>query len=637
MKKLITILCFLGVLITSYSQCVTPQPFCTGTTSTFVASTNTTSPSGPNYGCLGSQPNPSWYYLQMQNSGSVNINLQGQSDVDFILWGPFASSSLPCVSTSSLTGGTIVDCSFSASATETINIPQSATSGQVYVLLVTNYANISQTISLGQSNSNPGTGTTNCAIICNVTTGNNGPVCPGNTVNLTSSLVNNGVYSWTGPNGFISNQQNPTVTPPSTPGSYTYNLSVNNGSTTCVSTTTVVVKDPLINPIATQTICVGSQVVLNATGTTLTNIVWSGGITNNTPFIPSTTTTYTVNALSVGCPVSTSTTVTVNPYPIVNAGLDTLICSGDSIILYGSGNWDNGVISGVPFYPINTTLYTLTNTLLGCTSTDGVLITVSQTPTSTFTISDTSGCVPLSVNFNYTGLNSPSLLWDLGNGTTSTSNSVNTNYTNPGCFNVVLTATNIDGCLSTTIVNNAVCTYPNPIADFLVSPTELDLFNSTSQMINLSVNGNTYFWSFGDGSVSNNMNPLHNFPSAPGIYPITLITTSVDGCKDTSYYNITVNDNLIIYIPNTFTPDGDEYNNSWLPVFTSGFDPNDFNLFIYNRWGETIWESKDPNEAWDGTYKGVKCQDGVYVYKIIYGDKKTGEKSMITGHINSIR
>ena len=70
----------------------------------------------------------------------------------------------------------------------------------------------------------------------------------------------------------------------------------------------------------------------------------------------------------------------------------------------------------------------------------------------------------------------------------------------------------------------------------------------------------------------------------------------------------------LIYIPNTFTPDGDENNNTWLPVFTSGFDPQDFYLTIYNRWGELIFKSYNSTIPWDGTYNNTKCQDGVYTW-----------------------
>ena len=92
-------------------------------------------------------------------------------------------------------------------------------------------------------------------------------------------------------------------------------------------------------------------------------------------------------------------------------------------------------------------------------------------------------------------------------------------------------------------------------------------------------------------------------------------------------------------MPNSFTPDQDEFNQTWGPVFTQGFDPYNFDLFVFNRWGEIVWESHDSQGRWDGTYgnKGRECADGVYTWKISYKPKETDEKIDITGSIRLIR
>jgi gliding motility-associated-like protein len=83
------------------------------------------------------------------------------------------------------------------------------------------------------------------------------------------------------------------------------------------------------------------------------------------------------------------------------------------------------------------------------------------------------------------------------------------------------------------------------------------------------------------------------------------------------------------------------YNQTFKPVFTSGFDPYDYNLFIYNRWGELIFESKDANFGWDGTYgvrsQNRKVQDGTYSYQVYYKLKNNDFKSVVSGHVNVIR
>ncbi len=144
--------------------CATAKPFCTGISYSFPSATNGTAESGPDYGCLGSQPNPSWYYLKIGTSGNIVIGINQVDDnavprdVDFICWGPFSSPVTPC--TGLLTAGNIVDCSYSTSATETCTIP-SAVVGQYYILLLTNYSNQPAHITFSQTG---GTGATDCSI-----------------------------------------------------------------------------------------------------------------------------------------------------------------------------------------------------------------------------------------------------------------------------------------------------------------------------------------------------------------------------------------------------------------------------------------------------------------------------------------
>ena len=94
---------------------------------------------------------------------------------------------------------------------------------------------------------------------------------------------------------------------------------------------------------------------------------------------------------------------------------------------------------------------------------------------------------------------------------------------------------------------------------------------------------------------------------------------------------------LLFYAPNSFTPDGNEHNQTWNPVFTSGIDVYDYTLTIYNRWGECVFESKDAFEGWDGTYDNRKCQDGTYAYDIQFGVTETAYNYVVRGHFTLIR
>jgi gliding motility-associated-like protein len=138
--------------------------------------------------------------------------------------------------------------------------------------------------------------------------------------------------------------------------------------------------------------------------------------------------------------------------------------------------------------------------------------------------------------------------------------------------------------------------------------------------INTDILNVTWYW---DSVGVNTITVIHTANGCPSL--IEQILVVIEECPQT-----------LIWIPNAFTPNGDEDNNTWQPVFTDGYDPQDFSLLIMNRWGETIWESHNANESWDGTYRGTLCPSGIYVYKITYGNDKTSEKNVLIGHITMI-
>ena len=93
----------------------------------------------------------------------------------------------------------------------------------------------------------------------------------------------------------------------------------------------------------------------------------------------------------------------------------------------------------------------------------------------------------------------------------------------------------------------------------------------------------------------------------------------------------------LIYIPNSFTPDGDEFNNIFTPVFTNGFDPANFQMDIYNRWGELIFQSFNAEKGWDGYFNGKLCTVGTYTWKIEFKTSLNEERKIILGSVNVIR
>ena len=122
-------------------------------------------------------------------------------------------------------------------------------------------------------------------------------------------------------------------------------------------------------------------------------------------------------------------------------------------------------------------------------------------------------------------------------------------------------------------------------------------------------------------------------------FEVTLIASTSMGCIDSTSIAIAPQRGGIYYIPNSFTPDGDMYNQVFKPFFTAGFDIYQYNMQIYNRWGEIIFETNNLDFGWDGSYglEGTDALAGSYTYKINIKVPDNDDRVIITGHVNLIR
>ena len=124
-----------------------------------------------------------------------------------------------------------------------------------------------------------------------------------------------------------------------------------------------------------------------------------------------------------------------------------------------------------------------------------------------------------------------------------------------------------------------------------------------------------------------------------GVFTISVVHYS-NGCVSNQQETVVVVQNCpeeLIYIPNTFTPDGNELNQVFLPVFTSGFDQYDYELLIFNRWGNLIFESNDHKMGWDGTFNNAYAQNGTYSWIIRYGNVETDQKTESRGFVTILK
>lgn len=213
-------------------------------------------------------------------------------------------------------------------------------------------------------------------------------------------------------------------------------------------------------------------------------------------------------------------------------------------------------------------------------------------------------------------------------------------YANPGIYDINITYISTLGCTTTGSHPAIANVIPNPVADFTMSANPTTFFETVIGMQDFSSgNVDTWVWYSPLSTPTNSTqnNPTFTFPEGvTGTYPISLIVTTLEGCMDTITKNLTVNSDILFFAPNSFTPDGDEFNQSW-KWSVQGIDDQDFSLFIFNRWGEILWETHDPNSEWDGTYKGEIIPAGIYTWRARVKNINSDGKKEFTGHINIIR
>jgi gliding motility-associated-like protein len=392
------------------------------------------------------------------------------------------------------------------------------------------------------------------------------------------------------------------------------------------------------------TICAGEDAVLNATSSNADNIIWDNGVTNSQVFTPVNTLLYVATASIIEgtniCTTSESVTISVNPNPIINADEsgDTIItlCRGDSYTLIAENInnstliWTNGVIDNVLFTPTDSLMYVVTANLNGCFSSDSIIIDVVSKPIADAGL-DQKICVGDSVLIDGTTLNQSlaNISWQHG--------LIDSMYIYPLITEVHTVTATLGNCSTMDDVTITVVNLPD--ADFSFNPNPVTIENTELVFTQLNVyEGEVYEWEFGDNTSSVLEAPIHIFPEVPGLtYDVELMVTDSIGCIGSNSVQFTVFDVIIYYIPNAFTPDGDTYNETFQPVFTSGFDPYDYHLILFNRWGETIFESFNAEIGWDGTYKGKNVPDGVYTWTVQFGELLSDRKIIDRGTVTLVR
>ena len=317
------------------------------------------------------------------------------------------------------------------------------------------------------------------------------------------------------------------------------------------------------------------------------------------------------------------TTVTVNLLPDVDAGQDSLICANSTIVLQATGAdsylWSPLVGLSDPqsanpeASPLSETTYFVTGTdVNGCVNADSVNITI-------FGVAANSGdyiiCFGDSVQANALGGVTYSYSWSPMDGVSEPASSnpvlspeITTNYT--------ISVTSAFGCVAETEVNVEVLTLP--IAGF-AAEFQPSCDGIYADFQNNSQNAESYFWAFGDGTTSSDMQPIHTYEVGPGNV-ITLVAYNNDSlCVDSLIMDYSdqsfTNDSIRVEYANIFTPNNDGINDCFKPEVEGRFSEC-YEFKVYNRWGALLFEAvAGQNHCWDGRTKGgIVVPEGTYYY-----------------------
>jgi len=471
-------------------------------------------------------------------------------------------------------------------------------------------------------------------------------------------------------------------------GTYTVTITDTLGCDTIADVTIIEPAEIIVITAASDTlICVGMSTVISASaagGAGSYTYTWSDSLVSGAgpdTVYPVTPTTYTVTVTdSFGCSKMDSIMVEVNPFLIIFTAPDS-ICIGDTttistFVTGGDGDYSyqwsttpNDTTDSIIVSPQVTTTYLLIVTD-GCgtpTAVDSVTVNVNFYPNFDIGLDSARGCEPITIIFTDMIADIPgsSYLWDFGDGTTSVLQNPQHTYVTSGdseeVFYVSVIVTSPQGCTTYALDVSTIVVSPYPQANFTAIPkpkyvsnkelaAETTILSPTIWFTDRSIgeNINNWQWDFyypasGSGdSASILQNPSHEYNDTGSVecgycYEVELIVMNTFGCADTIVKKVIIRPVFNMYIPNAFTPNGDGLNDIFR-VKGIFIDEDEFEMFIYNRWGDMLFETYDINIPWDGIANGGTeiVQQDVYVYLVNLTDI-FGEEYRFVGTVTVIR
>ena len=479
----------------------------------------------------------------------------------------------------------------------------------------------------------------------------NGYVCSGGSTTLTAS--GGGTYYWLNNN---ETSTSVTITPVIIT---TYTVQVQNifGCQDTAQTTINVYPLPVAD-FTVNGVCKNNPANftdISTFGGTITSWIWdfgdgsAQGTTQNPTHSYTDTGTYIVSLIistPTGCSATKVEEVVIHPLPHAefSAGSGCVgslipfvnqssIVAPDVIQLW---SWNFGDGSSINNNPNLTHQYSAIGQYnvklvvvsdFGCRDSITHIATITPPLVINFSASDTIGCNPLCTTLQ--NLYSPpaghtaSYLWTFNDSIYDTTYSpyhcfVNNSHTLPESFSVSLTVMPDTGCVTTFTKTNYITVDPSPFADFAIEPQSTSVLFPTTYFSNYSQGGTSWHWNLGDSTINTDITPVsHTYSDTDtGHYTVTLLVTNNFGCMDTAVHIIEIYPDWTFYIPNSFTPFSSNRTNDKFQGYGFGF--KEYEMTIFDRWGNLIYHTNDYNQPWDGIANNSKEKSEIDVYVYLF-------------------
>ncbi|PLX13695.1 MAG: hypothetical protein C0594_00915 [Marinilabiliales bacterium] len=412
----------------------------------------------------------------------------------------------------------------------------------------------------------------------------------------------------------------------------------------------------LVSPLGDSEVCYGANVNLMASiisGVSPYAYRWSTGETQSAiSFLATENSDYALVVIDANGCQSDTVYSNISVGEPVNLELSTAqdtVCVGDTVIIYGSYTGGAGTYSTELFgenvtFPLKVAAADNQNLVFVSTDYCSVIPQYDTFQVRAYPVYDIQidvdksyGCAPFDVSFNEIGEgNAVSFLWDFGTGWTydnASTSSPEFTYNNPGSYDVTVRVEDQHGCVSKRNYPSLINVYKKPEAYFVADKYKTTILESEIEFTADADSLSLTLWEFGDGYTATQDQVSHTY-AEPGDYLVELIVMTFDGCTDTLFQQVLIEDVSTFFAPNAFTPNGDGFDDEFKPVGNGLTE--DFYMSVFDRWGNKIFESNSPEIGWKGKNKNGKTfSTGVYTWIVVYKDhfgqeyKKTGSVTLL--------